>query len=69
LRTAAVARKTLPRFGIEATPVDTTALDDVRAAVKPNTRMIWVETPSNPLLRLTDIAAVAEIAGQQDADE
>jgi cystathionine beta-lyase/cystathionine gamma-synthase len=65
--TAEVARKTLPRFGIEATPVDTTALDHVRAAIKPNTRMIWVETPSNPLLRITDIAAVAELARQQGA--
>jgi methionine-gamma-lyase len=65
--TAEVARKTLPRFGIEATPVDTTALDDVRAAIKPNTKMIWVETPSNPLLRVTDIAAVAGLARQQGA--
>ena len=65
--TAEIARNTLPRFGIEATPVDTTALDDVRAAIQPNTKMIWVETPSNPLLRVTDIAAVAEIARQQGA--
>jgi methionine-gamma-lyase len=65
--TAEVARKTLPRFGIEATPVDTTALNDVRAAIQPNTKMVWVETPSNPLLRLTDIAAVAEIAARQGA--
>ncbi len=65
--TAEIARNTLPRFGIEATPVDTTALDDVRAAIQPNTKMIWVETPSNPLLRVTDIAAVAEMARQQGA--
>ena len=65
--TAEIARNTLPRFGIEATPVDTTALDDVRAAIQPNTKMIWVETPSNPLLRITDIAAVADLARQQGA--
>jgi len=65
--TAEIPRDTLPRFGIEATPVDTTILDDVREAVRPNTKMIWVETPSNPLLQITDIAAVAEIAHQNDA--
>ncbi len=52
-----MARDTLPRFGIQATPVDTSALDEIRGAIQPNTKMIWVETPSNPLLRITDIAA------------
>ncbi len=65
--TAEVARDTLPRFGIEATPVDTSSLDDIKAAIKPNTKMIWAETPSNPLLRITDIKATAEMAHQQDA--
>lgn len=65
--TAEVARDTLPRFGIEATPVDTSSLDDIRAVIQPNTKMIWAETPSNPLLRITDIAAVAEMAHQKGA--
>lgn len=65
--TAEVARDTLPRFGIQATPVDTSSLDEIRAAIQPNTKMIWVETPSNPLLRITDIAAAAEMAHQQEA--
>ena len=65
--TAEVARDTLPRFGIQATPVDTSSLDEIRAAIQPNTKMIWVETPSNPLLRITDIAAAAEMALRQDA--
>jgi cystathionine gamma-synthase len=52
----------LARWGLQATAVDMTDLDQVRAAVRPNTRLIWVETPSNPLLKITDIAAVAEIA-------
>jgi methionine-gamma-lyase len=65
--TAEVARDTLPRFGIEATTVDTSVLDDVRAAVQPNTRMIWTETPSNPLLRIADIAGLAEMAHQNGA--
>jgi len=63
--TAEVARDTLPRFGIQSTPVDTSSLDAIREAIQANTKMIWVETPSNPLLQITDIAAVAEIARQQ----
>ncbi len=50
------------RWGLEATIVDMTKLDEVRAAVQPNTKLVWIETPSNPLLKITDIAAVAEIA-------
>jgi cystathionine gamma-lyase len=42
--------------------LDTSDLEAVRAAVQPQTRMIWIETPTNPLLKIVDIAAVAEIA-------
>ncbi|HTL97180.1 MAG TPA: PLP-dependent aspartate aminotransferase family protein [Holophagaceae bacterium] len=48
--------------GLEVTYLDLADLAAVEAAIQPNTRMIWVETPSNPLLRLTDIAGVAAIA-------
>jgi len=48
--------------GLEVTYLDLNDLEALKAALRPNTRMIWVETPSNPLLRLTDIAAVADIA-------
>jgi methionine-gamma-lyase len=65
--TAEVARNTLPRFGIETTPVDTSSLEAVHDAIRSNTKMIWAETPSNPLLRITDIAATAEIAHQLGA--
>jgi cystathionine gamma-lyase len=41
--------------------VDPGNLDEFRAAIRPNTRMIWIETPSNPLLKLADLAAIAEI--------
>jgi cystathionine gamma-lyase len=41
--------------------VDPANLDEFRAAIRPNTRMIWIETPSNPLLKLADLAAIAEI--------
>ncbi|MFN2285729.1 MAG: trans-sulfuration enzyme family protein, partial [Anaerolineae bacterium] len=52
----------LPRFGIEVSLVDTSDLDQVRAALCPNTKLLYVETPANPILRISDIAALAEIA-------
>jgi len=45
--------------------VDPTNLDSFRAAIRPNTRMIWIESPSNPLLKLADLAAVADIARER----
>lgn len=51
----------------EVTFVDMSDLDAVKAAVKPNTELIWVETPSNPLLKVTDIRKVAEIAKEAEA--
>ena len=47
--------------------VDMTDLDAVRAALRPATRLVWTETPSNPLLKITDLAAIAEIAHQANA--
>jgi cystathionine beta-lyase len=52
------------RFGLEVSFVDTTDLDQIRAAIRPNTKGLYLETPSNPLLRVTDIAGAAEIARQ-----
>ncbi len=52
----------LPRFGVESTLVDGTDLDQWQAAVKPNTRALFLESPTNPTLEIIDIAAVAEIA-------
>jgi len=49
-------------FGLEVTYLDLADLAAVEAAFRPNTRMLWVETPSNPLLRLTDIRAVSALA-------
>jgi cystathionine gamma-synthase len=51
-----------PVWGLEVSFVDMTDLDAVRAALRPNTKLVWTETPSNPLLKITDLAAVAEIA-------
>ncbi len=55
-------RDLLPRWGIERTLVDQTKPEEFAAAVRPNTKLIYVETPSNPLLRLTDLQAVSDLA-------
>jgi cystathionine gamma-synthase len=54
--------KVLARFGLSYDLVDETDLDALRAALRPETRLIWVETPTNPLLNEIDIAAVVEVA-------
>ncbi|MGG7567753.1 O-succinylhomoserine sulfhydrylase [Rhodovulum sp. DZ06] len=51
----------LPRFGVETTLVDGPNLDEWRAAIRPNTKAAFIESPSNPTLELIDVAAVAEI--------
>ena len=56
-----------PRFGIESTLVDGTNVESWRAAIRPNTKVCFFETPSNPTLDLVDIAAVAEIAHESGA--
>jgi cystathionine gamma-lyase len=57
----------LQRFGLEFTYVDASDLDAVRAAIRPQTKFFWIETPSNPLLKLTDIAAISAIAASHSA--
>jgi len=54
------------RFGVEYSYVDTTNLDEVRKAIRPNTTMIYTETPANPTIGITDLKALAEIAHQHD---
>jgi len=53
-------------YGLDFSYVDTTDLEQVKKNIRPNTRLIWLETPTNPLLRVSDIAAIAEIAHQQN---
>jgi cystathionine gamma-synthase/cystathionine gamma-lyase len=53
--------KVLVRYGLTFTYVDMTDLDAVRAAIRPETKLFWLETPTNPLLKLADIAAVAAL--------
>ncbi|MCP4358301.1 MAG: cystathionine gamma-synthase [Chloroflexi bacterium] len=59
--------KVLSEYGLEFTYADTTDMGAVQAAIQPNTKLVWLETPTNPMLRLTDIAAAAEIAHANNA--
>ena len=60
-----VISKVLNRFGIEATFVDTGDISNVGAAIKENTKAIFLETPTNPLLKITDIEAIAKFAKEK----
>jgi len=60
--TAKQLREMLPRWGGAAEFVDTTDLDAVRRALEPGATLLWIETPSNPLLRVSDLAALAALA-------
>lgn len=57
-----IVEELLPRFGVASTLIDGRDLDQWRAAVQPNTKAFFLETPTNPTLELIDIAGVAEIA-------
>lgn len=56
-------RQTMPKFGVEVSAVDTGDIDALKAAIRPNTKIIFFETPTNPVMKVTDIAAVKEVAG------
>jgi cystathionine gamma-synthase len=55
------------RWGVEYTPADLGDLDAVRGAMRPSTRVIWCETPTNPLLNIADIAGLAQVASEAGA--
>ncbi|MEF7564755.1 bifunctional cystathionine gamma-lyase/homocysteine desulfhydrase [Bacillus infantis] len=57
-----VMSKVLNRFGIESSFVDTSNLDNIEAEIKPNTKAVYLETPTNPLLKITDIEGAAAAA-------
>jgi cystathionine gamma-lyase / homocysteine desulfhydrase len=61
-----VMSKVLNRFGIDSTFVDTSKLENIEKEIKPNTKAIYIETPTNPLLKITDIASASEIAKKHD---
>lgn len=60
--TAEISRTLLPEHGVAVTPVDSSEPAALAQAMRAETKMIWIETPSNPLLRLTDIEAAAKLA-------
>jgi cystathionine gamma-synthase len=59
--------KVLARWGVTYDPVPLADIDAVRAAVRPRTKLIWVETPTNPLLGIADIAALSQVAREAGA--
>lgn len=59
--------KVFTQWNVDYTPVALHEPDAVAAAITPRTRMIWVETPTNPLLSIADIAAIAELGGRHSA--
>ena len=60
--------KVMKPFGVDYTMVDMRSPDAVRAAIRPSTKMVWLETPSNPMLKIFDIAKMAEIARAAGAE-
>lgn len=61
-----VVTEVLTRFQIEHTFVDMTNLDEVEKAFRPNTKVVYIETPANPLLQITDIKSVVKLAKQHE---
>ena len=59
--------KVQDRWGLEYTPSGGHGVDDVRAALRPTTKVVWLETPTNPLLGIADIAAIAELTHEAGA--
>ncbi|WP_426128369.1 trans-sulfuration enzyme family protein [Pararhizobium sp. PWRC1-1] len=62
-----LARRILPDYGIEVTAVNMSRLSEIAAAFRPNTRLVHCESPCNPILRLTDLSAVAALAHEHGA--
>ncbi len=64
--TFALFTKILPLYQVEYTITDTTVAQKVRAAIKPNTVLVYVETPANPTLKISDIEAIAEVLKEHE---
>ena len=57
-----VFERDFSRFGVESSFVDTSDIDQIHAAIRPNTKLLFIETPANPTLKVTDLAACATLA-------
>jgi cystathionine gamma-synthase len=60
--------KVLARYGLSFTYVEMSDLEQVQSGLRPETRLVWIETPTNPLLKLADIAAVSKLAKEKSPD-
>jgi cystathionine gamma-lyase/cystathionine beta-lyase/cystathionine gamma-lyase/homocysteine desulfhydrase len=58
--------RVLRKYQLDFSYVDTSNLDEIRAAIRPSTKMLFLETPTNPVLRITDLAAACDIAHQRN---
>ncbi len=65
--TATLLRTVISKFNIDSTFVNTAVIDEVKSAIKPNTKIIYVETPGNPTLEVSDLKEISEIAKQAGA--
>ncbi len=63
-----LARNVLPRWGLSCSVVDTQDIDQVQKAMRPSTKLVWLETPSNPLLKICDIRAICQISHSNGAN-
>ena len=61
-------REVYGRFGIKSEYVDTTNIDAVQSAIGPDTKLLWLETPTNPMIKIVDIVRLSELAHAFDAD-
>jgi len=57
----------LPRYGVEVTAVDTSDLNNIEKAMKPNTKVVYVETPANPTMKMVDLKGAADVAHRHGA--
>lgn len=57
-----MVKSIMNRWGLESSFINMTSIDTIEEHIQPNTKLIWIETPSNPLMRITDIQAVANLA-------
>ncbi|PWK11357.1 trans-sulfuration enzyme family protein [Tumebacillus permanentifrigoris] len=64
--TFALFDKTFKKYGVETTWVDTSDVEQVKAAIQPNTKVIYLETPANPTMKMADIAAISELTKGTD---
>lgn len=63
--TGRLFQRVYERHGLQFDFVDTTSLDEIRQAIRPETKLVWLETPTNPMLKITDVSRVAEICRER----